>query len=853
MKLTHISIQSVAGVSSAQVATRSPITIVAGRNGHGKSSLAQAVRMALTSDTSARGIALKKELGGLVHDGAKSGAVELTCAGLPELFALVPSGKTTPPAEYLPHPAMPFVTSPELFAQLAPNERRAFLFSLIGLSAGGPAVVERLLAKGCDRAKIDRIMPLLRSGFEAASKEAKNLATQAKGAWRAVTGETYGTVKAGEWKAAMPSAAAAEGEPTDAAKLKACDAALESWQQQVGKLQAEQQRRGELSSRLASLDEQAGRIARIERKLATDKQELTAQTARLDTLAASATGVRVGLVHELGWALNHMIIVADGMVADDPSDARALAAMAAYEREHGRPIGTGTGNPAAAAALPALRQSVEMLARAIGNDNRDLTTAERAKLEAEEIRVVLAQPAGTGLADARQQVERLKAERTTITKAIDAAAAVKRAAAEAKEKTAKASQHHADVIAWDAIGDALAPDGIPGELLGEALDPINDRLATSREISEWRLVSVKPDMSITYDNRPYALCSESEKWRADAMLAEAISHLSGLKLLVLDRFDVLDLPGRGDLIAWLDILAQDGEIDTALLCGTLKALPTGLPDTVAAHWIENGRLNGSASRELAAAPAVSPASCTSVPDLQEPAAAPAVCDSVQVEATGKQPGLPAEFVAYIDGQESAGQVEDGAADPLQKLLADAYRLGLNEEGLPGQVVGERAFEMKKVLYITDADAVQAEWVRGCSDAWKRKQEAAAVPQGEPVPPVPSNAAPAVSTSVETPARRAPGQPTAAAGVATGVPGKMGAASSPTAASAEGEPRHSTAADSELRRQAEAAVVRAGGKVVAKYRDPATGQTWSGRGLRPRWLTTAVVEEGKALDDFLITA
>lgn len=59
-----------------------------------------------------------------------------------------------------------------------------------------------------------------------------------------------------------------------------------------------------------------------------------------------------------------------------------------------------------------------------------------------------------------------------------------------------------------------------------------------------------------------------------------------------------------------------------------------------------------------------------------------------------------------------------------------------------------------------------------------------------------------------------------------------------------------ATDSELKRQAEAAAARAGGKIVAKYRDPATGQTWSGRGLRPRWLVQAI-SDGRTLDEFLI--
>jgi DNA-binding protein H-NS len=40
------------------------------------------------------------------------------------------------------------------------------------------------------------------------------------------------------------------------------------------------------------------------------------------------------------------------------------------------------------------------------------------------------------------------------------------------------------------------------------------------------------------------------------------------------------------------------------------------------------------------------------------------------------------------------------------------------------------------------------------------------------------------------------------------------------------------------------------KVAPKYRDKATGQTWSGRGLQPRWLKAAL-ESGKKLGDFAV--
>jgi len=53
----------------------------------------------------------------------------------------------------------------------------------------------------------------------------------------------------------------------------------------------------------------------------------------------------------------------------------------------------------------------------------------------------------------------------------------------------------------------------------------------------------------------------------------------------------------------------------------------------------------------------------------------------------------------------------------------------------------------------------------------------------------------------------------------------------------------------------ARVVRGGGsilkgrKVPPKYRGP-SGETWAGRGARPRWLVAAI-KRGKTLDDFLI--
>lgn len=40
------------------------------------------------------------------------------------------------------------------------------------------------------------------------------------------------------------------------------------------------------------------------------------------------------------------------------------------------------------------------------------------------------------------------------------------------------------------------------------------------------------------------------------------------------------------------------------------------------------------------------------------------------------------------------------------------------------------------------------------------------------------------------------------------------------------------------------------KVAPKYRDPVSGATWSGRGLKPKWLVAALID-GKVPSDFAV--
>lgn len=593
MKIASIHISHFLGAQAVDVRTHAAVQLFCGPNGAGKSSVRDAVALALTADLGR--VSLKKEAAALIRDGADLAVCEITDSdGDVYSVSINRSGKIHDSRSgKATDPVLPYVLDAQRMARLEPKERQSFLFGLMDLKTDGPAIVARLLKRELDAKCVERITPLLRSGFDAAHKEARAKATENKGAWRAVSGETYGSEKAKTWRAHVPAydAGAAVSLATE---LKHNDVAAEQWQRQIGALQAEEQRRQTIRAKLPALQEAAAKLGRVEAKLAHDTDALKDAAQALATAkAAAGAGPRVGLVHDLAGALDGMVAKATKQNWNDnyPDQLqRAFEALDAYETEHGK-VGATTGDPQALARLPELVRGHALMLSAVDNDRRDMQTANQAHTEAKAIADELNEVFdAAALADARTQADAIKAQRAEIVRKADALKSIKALVDAADAKTKQAAAAHAAVVAWDALADALAPDGIPGEILAEALGPINERLAQSAVDTDWATPVIAADMAITAGGREYRLLSESEKWRVDAMLAEAVAYLSGAKLLVLDRLDVLDLRGRQELLAWLDTLADTGEIATALIFGTLKALPGGLPDTISAHWLDAGTL-----------------------------------------------------------------------------------------------------------------------------------------------------------------------------------------------------------------------------------------------------------------------
>lgn len=594
MKITRIQADNLLGLQSIDVKLATAVTIFAGRNGAGKSSIQEAVRMAICQDQ-VRDVTTKKEFGKLVHGEAKAGGAQITIDDDHEKsFAFnMPKGDFSGPEIT---ESMRVALHGQRFAQMTADQRRTFLFGLTKLKPTADRVRARMLADkwACDEAKTDAVLPMLRTGFPAACDYAKTKATESKGAWRALTGETYGSVKGPAWEAPLPDLP--DGDLAHLADVvSGLDRNIASMNENLGAIRNAARQANEAATRRAALAEAPAKVVSITDQLERAKKELADYLPKVEALRLRAGGkARVGLVHDMAAHLQQYL----PSMASSNAAHEATALLERYTTEHGK-LGAKVDTEAQA-ALPEHESGLVVLQNRVQNLERDLASATQAKGQFDALA-----PAGEAVDVSAEvsEVEQMIADAKIGRQAaennrLDIETATKKRA-DAASKTAQALGYHDDVMAWTKVADALAPDGIPAEMLLDALAPVNAALEQAAIDTEWMQAVISPDMTVTAKGRPYQLLSESEQWRTDAMIAQVVSELSGLRILMLDRIDVLDLPGRAQLLEWVDSLAFNDVIDTALLFGTLKALPEGLADTITAYWVDGGLIAGAQQQAAA--------------------------------------------------------------------------------------------------------------------------------------------------------------------------------------------------------------------------------------------------------------
>lgn len=571
MRITKLEITNFQGLRHAALDVSAPVLLVAGHNGAGKSSLLDAIAMAFNGQP--RRVSLKKEMDKLVSEGAKKGEAHVTFldngGDEQSAWVMLPTGKSAPLAD---SPFLPYVLDASLFAALDSKERRKVLFELSGASASPAEVGKRLEAKGLDLKLFEKVKPLLRTGFPAAVEQAKSYASEARGAWKAITGENYGSEKAIDWAPELVATVVTDDQVAEAGKnLQQFEDDLAEAQQTLGASKQARSAADGRTQRIAKLRELAELEPRRRNKLTTDEQSQDEWSEKVMAAELASSG-----------SVPHQPLTCPHCQGAVDLQAGALVVHQPPEK---------IADAEAARRLPEYREYLASAQRAVANSQRDLdeclAAGEQIKaLEAESASAPTAEAIANGeqaINDLRQVRDASRAKLVALQEALEATAQ-----REASIKKAQAA--HQDVVAWTGMADALSPTGIPAEILADAIGPVNDTLKRLAATAGWSPVEISPEIDVTYGGRLYGLLSESERWRCDAVIALTIATMSCLRLVLLDRFDVLDLPSRGHAIALIRAVTFDREIDSVVIAGTLKEQMAKTPEWLQAVWIDKGHI-----------------------------------------------------------------------------------------------------------------------------------------------------------------------------------------------------------------------------------------------------------------------
>lgn len=570
MHIQKIEVSNVLGLSRADIVCSQPVMIIAGNNEAGKSTIADAVSMAILGQP--RRVKLKKELGQLLHEGAEKGRVTVIADGDVMGEFRLPGGQhkaeSVRGAEFLP-----LVLDPSAFARMDAKERRTTLFALTKCKMSPDVVEAKLIERGIPAPMAAEIKLLLRGGFPATCDELKERASQAKGAWKNVTGEVWGSQKAEGWEPEL-TVRTIDAAELEAAQKAEADARAELSEaiEALGASKRSVQDQAQRAGTIASLEEVAGLLQRRQVKLAEDQARVAEWQEKVAIAERAASGQRNANHQSCPCCDALLEVQADGTLIATTDDLVQVEDAAEAARR-----------------LTEYHGYLTSARRAVANSERDVQESKSAADKIDALKadtgVIVPEEA---IDHTEQVVNELRQAHASAQAKVSALQDAQQAIESHAETVQKAAKHHAEVMGWLAAAEALAPDGILGEIQSTALAPVNDSLAVLSRLSGWKKVEISADMDITCGGRLYGLMSESAKWRADTLLALVIAQISELRMVILDRFDVLDIKGRNQLKEMLVELGNMKAMDTMIMCGTIKELPEKLPAGVAGVWITNG-------------------------------------------------------------------------------------------------------------------------------------------------------------------------------------------------------------------------------------------------------------------------
>ena len=572
-----------------------------GDNEAGKSSLVEAIAFCIRG-LSPR-VRLKGQFDELLFRGKKKGTVSLVLDGF-DLTRTIKTGKleTTAPLDY--HDLLVDIQLGRAkYGLCDQKELRQMMQRTFGVESSTKYIGERLEKKGITPDMVARVLPLLKAGgFETASQTAHGRYLEKRGAWEQITGEKYGSNKSQDWKPAD----AGLYQTVDAEELQRARAAVTDGQKAVA--QANQQL-GALT-KAAELQSDAEVLESIE-DIETHLQSLIdVQTTYQDELPILRKKMEVELaevdteITKLSTDIDRAKMEAATLecpVCKAPLKLHAQGEKAHLLKAEGVDRRAGIS---LATLMDQLKDAKDLRADLVDTRTKKIKKVEQTLLEV--TRDKEAEQAKLDKANAAKSVKVTPEDVIAAEQAADQAtqayesaksAMAKLESDDANAKSLVTRKKQADELAheaaqWALTADLLSnnADSIPSELVQRTVGPINAMLM--KICSKWEQLPITIDASMGIsrgDGCKYYLLSESAQWRSDVAVQLALAATGTLKLVAIDRFDVLQPSSRVAFFDMLEWFTDQHPDVSVILTGTLKSKPD-LGDKIKSWWIQDGEV-----------------------------------------------------------------------------------------------------------------------------------------------------------------------------------------------------------------------------------------------------------------------
>lgn len=582
--IKSVSIRNFMGIESLDLPLTAPLNFISGQNEAGKSSVRDAILWAFTGQ--ARGLKTHADQAAMIREGEKAAEVHVILAdGKTFVRRKTPKSNATISGEVPDIGLSPAILfDPYTFLFLPEAQRRELLFQVIpGLNTTVADIYARLGqderfkifendATNPQGASLLAIVKIAVSqGFPAAEKEAVTRRREVKRVLDTLSDtkepEKTITIDGQEYDIPTLNATAIEG------TLKELQAQKDDFLRQKGAREGRVRRQKQITAQLDQI-----------RAMLEPPHEITGIEVEIADLKRSLQEV------------NEQIAKVSTRQETFPATCPAITILPTPCPNAGQMIGQ---EPPAIGVITALQQNKTGLEKTLAQATARLQEARR---QEEEYRAAMTRKATLeeDLAKLESEPEAgadLDAEIATRGRRIARGRSFQEAIrdyeatlAQFKDAHGKVEACNQEITLYDALAKALAPAGIPSQMIAEALSGVNDRLAEAGAyLFPGRKLCLTPELNIILQNSPYPTLSKSAKFRVGIAFQYALARLAGARWLMIDEADTLDGLHQTELINFL--LASLSSFDQIMVFATGDfAAPWSEVPRAQSWWIENGKI-----------------------------------------------------------------------------------------------------------------------------------------------------------------------------------------------------------------------------------------------------------------------